>query len=115
LKGADEVRGQGKLFVLTGLFLVGALALLVSPWSARDPDGLTKVAQQEGFAETEDRHALDDSPLSGYAVEGLESERMSGAVAGLIGVLVTFGVTTGLLVAARRTRNARARRRENSN
>jgi cobalt/nickel transport protein len=106
---------QLKLFIVSGLLLAAALALFVGTWSARDPDGLRKVAQQEGFAQTEDRHALDDSPLSGYAVEGVGSERISRALAGLIGVLATFGVTVGLLAAVRGARDARAHQRESSN
>jgi cobalt/nickel transport protein len=109
-----ELRSQLKLFIVAGLLLAGALALFVSPWSSSHPDGLTKVAQQEGFAQTEDRHALDDSPLSGYAVEGVENEGISRALAGLIGVLATFGVTVGLLAVVRGTKDARASRRESS-
>jgi cobalt/nickel transport protein len=115
LQGADEVPDQTKLFIAAGLLLAAALVLFVSPWSARDPDGLTEVARQKGFARTENRHALDDSPLSGYAVEGVESEGISKALAGLIGVLVTFGMTIGLLAAVRAVRDARTRQRESSN
>jgi cobalt/nickel transport protein len=95
-----------KLFLVAGLLLALGLALFVSPFADRDPDGLTKVAQDQGFASAEQDHDLSDSPVAGYQVDGVDDDRMSTGVAGLVGVLVTFGVGVGafgLLRTLRRT------------
>ena len=70
------------IFVLAGLLVGLGLAVLVSPLASSAPDGLEKVAQEEGFAEAADPHR--DAPRAGAAV------------AGAVGVLVTFGVGLAL-------------------
>ncbi len=90
------MRPDTKLFIGAGLMLALALALFVSPFASSSPDGLNKVAIEKGFDDTAEDHALDGSPLAGYAVRGITDERISKALSGLIGVLMTFGV--GLLI-----------------
>jgi cobalt/nickel transport protein len=98
-----------KLFLVAGLLLALALALFVSPFADSSPDGLTTVAEEQGFAPAEEEHDLADSPLAGYEVDGVEDERVSTGVAGLVGVLVTFGVAVGLFALLRTLRRAPAR------
>ena len=95
-----------KLFVLAGLLVALGLALFVSPFADSDPDGLTKVAEEEGFAEAEQDHDLADSPVAGYQVEGVDEDRVSTGVAGLVGVLVTFGVGVGAFALLRTIRRS---------
>lgn len=90
------------LFVGGGLVIALALAFFLSPQASGDPDGLNKVAIEEGFAETETDHALADSPTAGYAVEGVESDRLATGLAGLLGVTVTFVIGGGLVLLMRR-------------
>ncbi len=80
------------MFVAGGLLVAAALAFFVSPYASSSPDGLNKVAQDKGFDATAEEHALDDSPLAGYAVEGVENESISKGLSGIIGVALTFGV-----------------------
>jgi hypothetical protein len=101
------VNGTFRLFAVSALSFAIALAVLVAPWADGDPDGLTKVAREEGFAGAEQRHALDGSPVAGYAVEGVENERVSTGLAGLAGVLTTFGVMVLILAVVRRGRTRR--------
>ncbi len=68
------------------LFLAGFLSPLVSSF----PDGLEKVAQEMGFIEKE--KTLFSSPLAGYLFPGIESERLATSLAGIIGVLLVFGL-----------------------
>lgn len=96
-----------KLFILGGLFVAIALALLVSPFASSNPDGLNRVAIDQGFDDTAAEHALEESPLAGYGVKGIDNEKISKGLSGVIGVLATFGVGM-LLFGALRT--ARARR-----
>ncbi len=83
-------------FVGAGLVVAAALAFFVSPQASSEPDGLNKVAIDEGFADTETDHALADAPTAGYAVRGVDDDGLSTGLAGLIGVAVTFAAS-GLL------------------
>jgi cobalt/nickel transport protein len=90
-------------FVLAGLALAAALAFFVSPQASSEPDGLERVANDEGFADQESNHALDDTPTAGYAVRGVDDDRLSTGLAGLIGVGVTFALAGGFFLIVRRT------------
>lgn len=97
-----------RLFVMAGVLIALGLALFVSPWASEDPDGLNRVAIDKGFDDTERRHSLEDSPVAGYSVRGVDEEPLGKAVSGVIGVLVTFGVGLGLF-ALLRSRGAGSR------
>jgi cobalt/nickel transport system permease protein len=88
-------------FVGAGLVVAAALAFFVAPEASSDPDGLERVAIDEGFVDEADDHALADSPVADYSVEGVDDERLSTGLAGLLGVGATFLVGTGLLLAVR--------------
>ena len=96
------------VFVVVGLLVAVALAAVVSQWASSEPDGLNKVAQDQGFASTEEDHAFDDSPVAGYEVEGVENEGMSKALSGLLGVVVTFVIGAGLFAMMRSRRREEA-------
>jgi cobalt/nickel transport system permease protein len=86
------------LFIVGGLIVALGLAFFVSPFASGSPDGLNKVAIDQGFDATQGDHALDDSPLAGYAVEGVHDQSLSKGLSGIIGVAITFGV--GMIVFA---------------
>ena len=90
-----------RLFVVAGLLLTLALALVVSPFADLNPDGLERVAEDEGFAQTETDHAFGDSPVADYALRGVDDDRIGTGLAGVIGVLVTFGVGLALFALLR--------------
>jgi hypothetical protein len=83
-------------FVGLGLAVALVLAFFVSPFASSQPDGLEKVASDKGFLATADDSALAGSPLADYATEGVDDERLSTGVAGIVGVTVTFAVGFGL-------------------
>jgi hypothetical protein len=89
-------------FVLAGLAVAAALAFFVSPQASSEPDGLDRVATDEGFADQESNHALDDTPTAGYEVRGVDDDRLSTGLAGLIGVGVTFVLAGGVFLVVRR-------------
>jgi cobalt/nickel transport protein len=99
-----------RLFLLGGLLVAAGLALFVSGFASGSPDGLEKVAGDKGFLQTARDHPFADGPLADYAVKGIDNERLSTGVSGLIGVLVTFGIglTLFALVRALRTRRDRS-------
>lgn len=78
------------------------LAGIVSFYASSDPDGLEKVAGDEGIAKEEKEHALSDSPLADYGVEDVTNTRLSGGLAGVIGVTATLAVGSGVFVVLRR-------------
>lgn len=88
-------------FVGAGLVVAAALAFFVAPEASGDPDGLERVAIDEGFVDEADDHALADSPVADYTVEGVDDERLGTGLAGLLGVGATFLAGTALLLAAR--------------
>ncbi len=97
--------------VAAGLLLAAGLAAGIGPFADPDPDGLERVAIDQGFADSAVESPVSGSPLAGYRVPWLGDDRMSTAVAGLAGTLIAFGAG-GLVVAARRRRvehNAAAR------
>ncbi|HEY7660045.1 MAG TPA: PDGLE domain-containing protein [Actinomycetota bacterium] len=101
------------LFIVGGLIVALGLAFFVAPQASSSPDGLEKVSIDEGFAETAEDHALADGPLADYGVEGVEDEGLSTGLAGIIGVLITFGVGMllfGLLRVMRARRTPQAAR-----
>jgi hypothetical protein len=98
-----------RLFLIAGLLLAIGLAMLVSGFASSAPDGLNKVAEDHGFATSAKQHLFENGPLAGYAVKGVNSDRLSTALSGLIGVLVTFGVGLALFTALRAMRPDRDR------
>ena len=100
---ADTGRSRRtKIVVLVGLLVALALAGIGSYYASSDPDGLTKVSEDEGFARSEKQHDLADSPLAGYDTKEVNSDRLSGGLAGVIGVGVTFAIAAGAAVLIRR-------------
>jgi len=100
------MKANTKLFLVAGLLLALALALFVSPFADSDPDGLTKVADEQGFSQAEQEHDLADSPVADYEVRGVDDDRLGTGVAGVIGVLVTFGLGVGAFALLRTLRQA---------
>jgi hypothetical protein len=88
-------------FLGVGLAVAVAVAGLLSGFADDDPDGLERVAIDEGFDQTAEDHALADSPLADYAVAGVEDERLSTGLAGVIGVVITLAVAGGLFYGIR--------------
>jgi len=89
---------------LTGLAASLVLAGVVSFYASANPDGLEKVAADKGIDAKVEEHAAADSPLADYGVEGIGDGRLSGGLAGVIGVGVTIAAGTGVFWAVRSRR-----------
>jgi len=98
-----------RIFLAGGLLVAVGLAMLVSGFASSSPDGLNKVAEDHGFAATAKEHLFENGPLAGYAVKGVNGDRLSTGLSGLIGVLVTFGVGLALFALLRAMRSDRDR------
>jgi PDGLE domain len=90
-----------RLFLIGGLLVAVGLALVVSGFASGSPDGLEQVAEDKGFLETARDHVFADGPLADYAVKGVDNERLSTGLSGLIGVLITFGLGLALFALVR--------------
>jgi cobalt/nickel transport protein len=88
--------------IVTGLVVSLLLAGGVSYYASSQPDGLEKVAGDIGFLDSAKESAVEEGPLAGYGVAGVENERISGGLAGVIGVASTAAVSFGLFYALRR-------------
>ena len=93
-----------RLFLIGGLLVAVGLALVVSGFASSSPDGLERVAEEEGFLETARDHLFADGPLADYTVEGVDNQRLSTGLSGLIGVLITFGLGLALFALVRSRR-----------
>ena len=85
-----------KKIVQVGLVASIFVAAIVSLYASGHPDGLEFVAEQVGFLNTAKDSALATSPFADYAFVGLENERISVAIAGILGVLLTAAISFGL-------------------
>ncbi|MFG3117417.1 energy-coupling factor ABC transporter permease [Streptomyces sp. NPDC048197] len=93
------------------VWLAGVAAALVcagglSYYASASPDGLEKVAHDQGIDAKAKDHATKDSPLADYSVKDIADPRLAGGLAGVIGVGATLAAGTGVFVAVRRRRNA---------
>jgi cobalt/nickel transport system permease protein len=86
--------------LVTSLLLAG----FVSFYASANPDGLEKVATDHGIDKKAEEHAVADSPLADYGVKDVDDARLSGGLAGVIGVGVTVVAGTGVFWAVRRRR-----------
>ena len=68
--------------------------------------GAHPASGPHGFLHTAEDSAAAGSPLADYGVSGVGSERLSGGLAGVIGVLVTLVLAGGLSLLLRRRRAA---------
>lgn len=84
---------------LIGLLIAFAVALL-SPLASPHPDGLERVAEDQGFL-----GRAEDTPyeiVPDYVFPGIGNEALATIVAGLVGTLVVFGVVYALAWIVRR-------------
>ena len=97
------------MFIAAALIVSIALAVFASPFASGHPDGLEKVAEDEGFidqAADEQDAVWKGSPAPDYAMPGVRSDSVATALAGLAGTVATFGVALLLAKLMRRHRRA---------
>jgi cobalt/nickel transport protein len=88
--------------IILGFAASLVLAGGVSYYASSHPDGFEKSAGEIGFLDTAKESPLKDSPLAEYGVAGVENERLSGALAGVIGVGATAGISFLIFYGLRR-------------
>ncbi|MBK9343353.1 MAG: PDGLE domain-containing protein [Dehalococcoidia bacterium] len=89
-------------WVIAGVVIACAVVIILAPAASSDPDGLDRVSGDEGFSEK-----ADESPyewLPDYSIPGVNNERASVVLAGLVGVGIVFVLTFGFGALARHSR-----------
>lgn len=82
-------------FLLIGFLTSVLLAGVVSFYASSNPDGLEKAAEDIGFLDEATDSAVAESPLADYGIAGVDDERVSVGLAGVLGVLVMAVVAGG--------------------
>lgn len=95
--GARSSRAGVWGYAAAGLVVAALLVFAVAPLASSEPDGLERVAIEQGFADSAVDHSLRESPLADYEVRAVEDEQTGTRFAGVVGVLVTFGVGAGIV------------------
>jgi hypothetical protein len=98
----DRSSRSAKGFLLGGLVVALLLAGIVSFYASGSPDGLNRVAIDESFSHREESSAAADSPLADYSTKNVDNERLSGGLAGVVGVVTVLLVMGGVAYAVRR-------------
>ncbi|MGW7547841.1 energy-coupling factor ABC transporter permease [Streptomyces sp. NPDC054770] len=91
---------------ISGLVTSLVLAGFVSYYASASPDGLEKVAHDHGIDTKTEEHASAGSPLADYGVEDVSDARLSGGLAGVIGVGTTVVAGSAVFWAVRRRRTS---------
>ena len=99
-----ESKVATRTFVFGGVLVALVFAAVVSQFAVDNPDGLERVAEDTGFIESGEDHSLADFVFADYATEGISNEKLSLAIAGIVGTVVTLLVAYGLFMGMRETR-----------
>jgi hypothetical protein len=86
-------RTSSALLVAAGL-AIALLITLFSPFASKSPDGLERVAENKGFIETQKAPSYEI--IADYAFPWVGNEKAATVLAGMSGVLLVAGLTSGL-------------------
>ncbi|WP_433364924.1 PDGLE domain-containing protein [Actinoplanes sp. CA-142083] len=102
-------------FLAGGLLVALLLAGVVSNFASSSPDGLDATARDGCTFDANDEitggtcmlqqeqgHQMADSPLADYGIKGIDNAYVSTGLAGVAGVLITFGIGAGAFWVLRR-------------
>lgn len=91
---------RNRAFILSGLGIALLIAVFMSPFASKSPDGLDRVSQDQGF----DKKAVEEpiahklpfyQVFEEYTLRGVP-EQIATPIAGLVGTLATFGLAWGV-------------------
>lgn|SRR5919199_2738035 len=95
-----RLRQRNRALIIAGLGTALLIAVFLSPFASKDPDGLDRVSQDLKF----ENKVSEDTParklpfytvFDEYALRGVP-EGISTPLAGLVGTLATFGLAWGI-------------------
>jgi cobalt/nickel transport system permease protein len=89
---------SSKKLLVVGLLVSIVIASILSFYASSQPDGLEKVTADQSLDVNAVDSANSDSALADYGVAGVENERVSAFLGGLIGVAITGLAGFGLYI-----------------
>jgi hypothetical protein len=89
-------------FIAAGFLVAALLAGGASYYASSHPDGLEKVAEDIGFIDAAKDSAVAGSPLADYGIKGIDNARVSGGLAGILGIIATGAVGGALFMFIRK-------------
>lgn len=101
---------SNRIVIFAGLGLALLIAIALSPFASKDPDGLDRVSGDLKF----ENKAVENSPakqlpfsqiFDEYSFKGVGDEKVATAIAGLFGTLATFGLAWGVGKLATRSKS----------
>jgi cobalt/nickel transport system permease protein len=101
----DGARAKGGSLVWVGGLAIAILLAVASPLASQNPDGLEWVAKQQGFLQNAQASSLKVIP--DYVLPGVSNKDAATILAGVIGVVIVFGVAL-LIAYTRRNRQSAA-------
>lgn len=105
--GQASARGVGLRRVLAVGYVIAVAVTLLAPLASGSPDGLERVAEDQGFIET----ALNApyAVIADYSLPGIGNEALATILAGLIGVTVVYLLFAGFALLVYRAAANRGR------
>jgi cobalt/nickel transport system permease protein len=100
--------GRYAWFGVAAVALALALGGLASSFASGSPDGLERVADEQGISDRATGHALAGSPVADYSLRGAPNDTVGTGAAGVLGVLATLAAGSGVAVLLHRRRRSRA-------
>ncbi len=100
-----QARPAGGMVVWIGGLLIAVILAIASPLASSHPDGLEWVAEQKGFLSAAQEPLYNIIP--DYVFPGIGNETLATIIAGIVGVVVVFGVALAVAY-ARRSRQVEA-------
>jgi len=98
---AGEKRPVGAALLWIGGLAIALVLAIVSPLASAFPDGLEWVAEQQGFLNTAQEPIYKIIP--DYLFPGLSNEALATILAGIVGILLVFGVALLVAYSRRKT------------
>lgn len=93
LSAQEPAKGSNALLWIGGLLIALSLAIF-SPLASAYPDGLERVAEQQGFLTT--AQVPQYNLIPDYVLPGVSNGILATILAGVIGVFIVFGVALGV-------------------
>lgn len=96
----ESRQNRNRAFIWTGLGVALLIAIFLSPFASKDPDGLDRVSQDQKF----DTKAVENPPAHNlpfyslfeeYSVRGVP-QAIATPLAGLAGTMAAFGLAWGV-------------------
>jgi cobalt/nickel transport system permease protein len=95
-------RVPSRVLLAAGLLVSLLLAGVVSFHASGSPDGLERIAEDQGLLDRAEEHAAAGGPLADYRTDGVDDDRLAGGLAGVTGVLTVLVLVSGVTYAIRR-------------